>query len=214
MNMSIIFSLVFLAAVVGVLKPYIPNSKRWHFVIVTFAAFIMVGFTAPDVEMETTPKPEAASEAINLNETKLITTKGKWSYHIKEDKMRGVETRFALLKADNVITLDFPYGEQQGYIIVRKSSRSGFDLSVGVPSGQILCSSFEESFISAKFDDGGIERFRCTDSSDGTSDMVFLIDDKQFLQKLKKSKKLIVEAGFFQNGVQQMTFDTANLEWE
>ncbi len=128
--------------------------------------------------------------------------------------MRGGESRFASLDAENTINLDFPYGEQRGQILIRDSAKFGFDILVGVPSGQVLCNSFQDTYLSVKFDNGGIERFGCTDASDGTNNMVFLNSEKRFLEKLKKSKKLIVEAEFFQNGVQQMTFDTANLDWE
>ncbi len=214
MNMSTIFVLVLLATVVGIFKPYIPNSKRWHFVVATFAAFIMIGVTAPDVETETASKTTAPSKVTDSAETKPTAPESKWAYDAEKDEMRGGETRYASLDAENTINLDFPYGEQRGQIVIRESPKFGFDLLVGVPSGQVLCSSFRDSYINAKFDDGGIERFGCTDASDGTNNMVFLNDDRRFLQKLKKSKKLIVEAEFFQNGIQQMTFDTTNLEWE
>ena len=214
MNMSALFGLVLLAAIVGIFKPYIPNSKRWHFVVASFAALIMIGITAPDVHTDTASKTEVAGEAVKSDETKLTAPKSKWVYETQNDEMRAEESRYATLDAENTINLDFPYGEQRGQILIRKSPKFGSDLLVGVPSGQILCRSFQDSYISAKFDNGGIERFGCTDASDGTNNMVFLIDDRKFLQKLKRSKKLIVEAEFFQNGIQQMTFDTSNLKWE
>jgi hypothetical protein len=128
--------------------------------------------------------------------------------------MRGGESRYAQLEGSNTIDLDFPYGEQRGEILVRQSPKFGFDILVGVPSGQIMCNSFSNSHINVKFDDGPIRRYGCTDASDGSSNMVFVQGAKGFLANLKKSKKLVVEAEFYQNGMQQMTFDSANLKWE
>ncbi|HEV7233404.1 MAG TPA: hypothetical protein VGN36_04100, partial [Sphingorhabdus sp.] len=184
--MSAVFVLVLLAAIVGIFKPYIPNAKRWHFGLAAFAAFIMIGVTAPDVETESKPSKRADAAAATSNDEKPEATapKSKWTYETQKDEMRGEETRYATLDAENTLSLDFPYGEQRGQILIRKSPKFGFDLLVGVPSGQILCSSFQDSYISAKFDDGGIERFGCTDASDGTNNMVFLINDRRFLEKL------------------------------
>src|SRR3546814_11310943 len=83
-----------------------------------------------------------------------------------------------------------------------------------VPSGQIMCNSFSDAYVNVKFDDCAIQRYGCTDASDGTSNMILIQGSKGFLSKLRKSKKAVVEAEFFQNGMQQMTFNTANLKWE
>ena len=128
--------------------------------------------------------------------------------------MRGDTSYYAQLSGTNTIDLDFPYGEQQGRILIRQSPKFGFDILVGVESGQIMCSSYRDSYLNVKFDDGPIRKYRCTDASDGSSEMVFVRDARGFLANLKNSKKLIVEAEFYQNGLQQMTFDTAGLEWE
>ncbi len=44
--------------------------------------------------------------------------------------------------------------------------------------------------------------------------MIFIENAKGFLAKLKKSKKAIIEAEFYRNGMQQITFNTTNLKWE
>ena len=140
--------------------------------------------------------------------------KSEWDYSSEKDEMRGAETRYAQLEASNTIDLDFRYGEQRGRILVRQSPKFGFDVLVGVPKGQIMCSRLSNSHISVKFDDGPIQRFGCTDASDGSDNMVFIEGAKAFLTKLKKSKKAVIEVEFYQNGMQQMTFNTANLKWE
>lgn len=219
--MSGLFAIVFLAALVGVFKPYIPNAKRWHFGLGAFAAFLMIGaFAEPTKEGGKKPGQVAGAEATEEKKPESKTddapaeSAGNWEYYSKKDEMRGTESRFAQLEGANTIKLDFPYGEQRGRMVVRQSPQFGFDILVGVESGQIMCNSYTNSHINVKFDDSPIQRFGCTDASDGTSNMVFVEGANGFLAKLKKSKRVIVEAEFFQNGMQQLAFDTANLKWE
>lgn len=235
--MEYIALLAFVAALIGVVKPYIPNTKRWHFGIAAFLSFVAVGAFAPPQNSggnsATAAQPEvdtsAAEKVVNdaANEafavvngadtgktTEVPDAASKWNYSEKKDEMRGGVSKFAELEAENTIDLDFPYGEQRGLILVRKSTQYGFDILVGVRNGQILCNSFQNTRINVKFDDGPIQKFGCTDASDGTNNMVFISESKLFLSKLKGSKRVIVEAEFFQNGNQQMMFQSENLKWE
>lgn len=220
-----LFAIVFLAAIFGVFKPYIKGAKRWHFGLGAFVAFILVGAFA-----EPTSKPAGQTDKASVASSARSDSAGDtgqpeasptpqesasaWTYSTKKDEMRGGEALFAQLEGSNTIDLDFPYGEQRGQILIRQSPKFGFDILVGVRSGQIMCNSYSNSSINVKFDDGPIRRYGCTEASDGSSNMVFIEGAKGFLANLKKSQKVVVEAEFFQNGLQQMTFDSANLKWE
>lgn len=220
--MAALFGILFLAAIVGVFKPYINGVKRWQFGLGAFLALILIGAVAePPAKTDTSPdaaKNNAATDApvtggASSDTAKVEEPASEWSYSTEKDEMRGSESHFAQLDASNTIKLDFPYGEQRGRILVRQSAKFGFDILAGVPSGQIMCNSFSNSHINVKFDDGPIQRYGCTDASDGTSNMIFIEGAKGFLAKLKKSKKAVIEAEFYQNGMQQMTFNTENLKW-
>ncbi|AJA08850.1 Putative membrane protein [Sphingopyxis fribergensis] len=219
--MTGLFVIVFIAALVGVFKPYINGAKRWQFGLGAFVAFILIGaFAEPSSQSNNVAGDATANSSDPTGKAPAVATavanepESAWSYSSEKDEMRGAESHYAELDATNTINLDFPYGEQRGRILVRQSAQFGFDILVGVPSGQIMCNSFSNSHINVKFDEGPIQRYGCTDASDGTSDMIFIQGSKGFLSKLKKSKKAVVEAEFFQNGMQQMTFNTANLNWE
>jgi hypothetical protein len=197
----------------------------WLTAVVLIAAVIgiwkMAGSDGSSAGTNVASTPASASEPPaktgNATAPAVKATKepeSEWQYSGNKDEMRGAESRYASLEALNTIRLDFPYGEQRGRILVRQSAKSGFDILVGVPSGQIMCNSFSDSHINVKFDGGPIQRYGCSDASDGTSNMVFIQGAKRFLGELKKSKRAIVEVEFFHNGVEQMTFNTANLKWE
>jgi hypothetical protein len=65
-----------------------------------------------------------------------------------------------------------------------------------------------------KFDNGPIQKFRCTGSSDGSSETAFIEDEGRALAALKRAKRTIVEAEFYQQGRQQFVFQTAGLNWK
>lgn len=221
--MAYLFLIGFLVALYGVFRPFqsIPQAKRWHYGLAAFVSFMLVGMTAEPPEgtgtakSDTTPnaKPAASPSPVSKDEPPSAPA-SNWTYDTSKDEMRGGVERYASLDAENTVKLDFPYGEQRGRVLIRQSPRFGFDIMVGVPSGQIMCNSYSNSYLSVKFDDGPVQRFGCTDASDGTNNMVFIESEKAFLAKLKKSKRMMVEAEFFQNGLQQFTFNTENLEWE
>jgi hypothetical protein len=225
---SAIFVVIFLAAVVGIFKPYIKGAKRSYFAVAAAVSFLLVGITAaPSTTPGTTAKAATAgsdtsSAASNSADDASATSSAadaasgsgsKWDYENDTDQMRGTSTKTASVTSDNTVNLDFPYGDVHGQLWVRKRGTGPLDAAFEVEKGQILCNSFSESVVSIKFDDGPIQKFRCTDASDGSDNVAFLLPAARFLSEVRKSKRAIVEAEFYQQGRQQFTFDTAGLKW-
>jgi len=73
--MAIFFFLLFFAAIVGIFKPYIKNSKRWHFAIAAFIFFVGIGETAPE------PDKKVGEKVAEKQESTTITKK-----EVKSDK--------------------------------------------------------------------------------------------------------------------------------
>ena len=218
--MSVLFVLIFLAAVVGIFKPYIGGLKRTHFGIAAGVAFVLIGVTAmgqapagnpgasPAKAADTSSSP-AASGAVTP-----AAAISKWEYRQDKDQMRGSVSNFASVRSDNEVDLDFPYGTVHGIIWVRKQPTDGLNVMFAVDKGQILCNSFSGSTVSIKFDDQPVKKFGCDENSDGSTDTVFLHNAGGALQELKHSKKVIVEAQFYQRGSEQFVFDTKGLDWK
>lgn len=218
-DVSGLFAIIFLAAVVGVFKPYIGDLKRWHFAVAAFVSLILVGSFAD-------PKAGSAQNEVAAPEEKSAeTAKGdvpaapaapasKWSYDEQTDEMRGTVTKTARVTSSNEVNLNFPYGTVSGHLDVRKRPTDGLNIIFSVDNGQILCHSFSDGHVSVKFDDQPIKNYGCDGASDGSSDVAFIRNESGFLANLKKAKKVIIEAEFYQMGRQQFIFDTAGLEWK
>jgi len=211
---SYVFVLVFFAAVVGIFKPYINGTKRSHFAVAAVVAFVLVGVFAPS--SPTTVKQAATNPSTQENSTAPTVQSeptSKWDYSETKDEMRGTTAKLASLQSENTVDLDFPYGEVHGQLWIRRRPEDGLNVAFEVDKGQVLCHSFTDDYISMKFDNGPIQRFRCTGSSDGSTETAFIVDEPRALAALKRAKRTIVEAEFFQKRRQQFVFETAGLKW-
>lgn len=120
----------------------------------------------------------------------------------------------ACTTSTNEVSLDFPYGSQHVRLCVRQHPRSGENVYVQLENeGQFLCTSYSGCNVRARFDDGAVSTFSAVGPSDNSTNVIFITNHSRFVQNLKRSSRVFVEAEFFQAGVQQMSFETAGLVW-
>ena len=137
----------------------------------------------------------------------------KWDYSESVDQMRGTTTKFAMLESENELDLGFPYESGKALLTIRRRPEDGLNVMLKV-GGQFMCSAFTDSYVSIKFDDGPIGRYRCTEPSDVTTGVAFIENESRLVEKMRTSKTMIIEAEFFQHGRQQLTFDVAGLQFK
>lgn len=148
-----------------------------------------------------------------VDENKAIQS--KWEYGQNKDELRNATTYKAMLSSNNAINFGFPYESSFMYLTLRKDPKYGNDVVFTV-NGQFN-SCYDSCKITVKFDDNNLETYRMVGSDGGSNDTIFIESQKSmkaFVSKLKKSKKLIVEASFYDHGKGQFTFDTQGLEWK
>ena len=148
-----------------------------------------------------------------VDENKAIQS--KWEYGQNKDELRNATTYKAMLSSNNAVNFGFPYESSFMYLALRKDPKYGNDVVFTV-NGQFN-SCYDSCKITVKFDDNNLETYRMVGSDGGSNDTIFIESQKSmktFVSKLKKSKKLIVEASFYDHGKEQFTFDTQGLEWK
>ena len=135
-----------------------------------------------------------------------------WEYRNKNDQMRGTPSRFAESTSTNKVNFAAPYaGGSTLELMLRERSQGGLNILFVISKGQFQCASGCKFF--AKFDEGKIYEISATGSSSGSADSIFVEDEAPFLEALRRSKKLIVEMEFYQEGSKQFTFNTTGLKW-
>jgi hypothetical protein len=138
---------------------------------------------------------------------------GSWQYRTTRDEMRNAEERIARVQSLNSLHFDFPYGDAFGQISIRQSPRFGFDIFLTIDNGQFVCHSFTGGRIAAKFDDEPILNYPCDSAADGSPTILFLGHERDFLSRLRRARRVVIEVDFYQAGRQQLRFDVAGLRW-
>jgi hypothetical protein len=169
--------------------------------------------TVTNMEARADEYEKAADATLAKLDPSPSPTSSNWSYSEQKDEMRGAVTKTARVSATKPIHLDFPYGESTPELVIRQDPKFGFDIYV-TANGQFLCRSYDDDVVSVKFDSGPITSWACAEADGGSSDIVFISNGRSFLAKLKKAKKVIIEADMYEAGRQQMTFDVGGLEWK
>lgn len=139
----------------------------------------------------------------------------KWDYSQEKDELRNETSYRAILASNNAIDFGFPYNESHMYLSLRKDPKYGNDILFFVNGQFNGC--FDGCKITVKFDDNKLETYRMVGSDSGANDTLFIGNSKSmkvFADKLKKSKKLVVEGNFYNYGKGQFSFDTQGLEWK
>ena len=155
---------------------------------------------------ETKPVPKVDSTiSVNVNET-LIKT---WEKDSTVNDM-GEKNIFYTLDATEKIHLDFPYqGGSTGSLIVRNKNGKLGAMFV-IDNGQID-TDYDGTYVRVKFDDEAPVKWSMGETADGSSDVLFFNNESKLVNKLKSSKKVVVEVPFFQNGNKQFVFNTSGL---
>ena len=141
--------------------------------------------------------------------------KKNWIYDETKDEMSGDSTYLATNTSTNMVELEFPYsGGTNLNIVLRKDAEHGNDVIFAVNKGQLFCT-YNDCYISAKFDDGPVEKFTTAEAEAGSSEVLFLANNQSgFVKKLKSAQSVMIEVQFFNHGKEQFKFDVSDLNWD
>lgn len=148
------------------------------------------------------------------HQNKLLNGTGAWQYNEKEDALTSKKVYHAVLQSDNSLYLNAPYdGGTECYIELRNKDGEN-DVIVSVSKGQFLVDVVDGETIKVRFDSSAAETYRCSGAADYNTTMLFVNDTGRFIARLKKAKKVLIRAGFYDNGLQDMEFFAKGLEWK
>ena len=96
-----------------------------------------------------------------------------------------------------------------------KKKKYGYEALITLSSGQIFGNEYnQDNYILVKFDDGHAKKYYFDETSDGSSETVFIRKKSDFIAHCKKSKKIRIEIPIFDNGRQVFDFKVGKpLTW-
>ena len=170
----------------------------------------------PDADKDIMPTADTAAEK-KADEKKETATpvNSKWRYNEDTDQMRNTKSYWAMLNSENSVDFDFPYnGGSTLKMGLRKSAKYGNDIYFTISKGQFSCG-YDGCRATIKFDDGKPQKISLVGAADGDMTTLFLSGKASNLAaKIKKSKTMMIELHFFQEGSRQFLFQTEGLQWK
>lgn len=159
-----------------------------------------------------TPTPQIPTPT--PSPTPTPTPVSNWSYSTSEYKMSNRDVEHALILSTNSFIFDFPYGgSQRATLNLRKHPRWGRDVILSIERGQFICPSYSGCRVRVRFDKGKARYYRANEAADNSSDVIFIRGYNRFVSRLKRAKKLYIEATFYQEGNIILEFDVEGLKF-
>lgn len=142
--------------------------------------------------------------------------KSNYTYSEQTDEMTDAKIKFASITSDNTFELEFPYGECSLTYTIRKNAKGNNDVYLHISSGQFMGNQITgDNYITVRFDDLPASKYSFSNSSDGSSDYIFLNNTKDFIAKAKQAKEIKIEVTLFNEGNKLFRFSSPQpLVWE
>ena len=139
----------------------------------------------------------------------------QWEYAGASDPMGTGRSDWACRLSVTDVNLNSPYPDQRARLCLRKSTRHGDDIYVTLPDGgQFICRVYNGCTVRVRFDDGPATAWTALEASDGSSNILFLRGASRFFTRVRGTKRVLIEAEFYEAGVQTMEWSTADLHLE
>jgi len=188
----------------------------------TFASFMLVVFfvvlamassDSEDSKDNTTGNQETSTSAKDGQKEEEEKKKTNWTNEENEDKMSGEKRFFTYTTSTNEIEFDFPYQGGSSFTLLVRNMGKANEVALTVSKGQFMPSIMNERSVRVKFDDEKPFNYSYAGTSDGSATTIFIVKANQFINKLKKAKKLMIEAPFYDAGMQIIYFDVEGFKW-
>ena len=143
----------------------------------------------------------------------LQGTMKRWLYESEEDKMTSKKIKYASVIANELLQFNFPYNGGSTAILNIRKKGGVTDMYLTISKGQFN-STYDGGYIRLRFDNNPPKKYSFSPASDASTDVIFINSVNEIISKLKKSKTLIIETEFYNEGIRQIEFGVQGLEWE
>lgn len=196
-------------------------KKAVKIILLGLGAFTAVMIIIGIIVAVSTGKTESKTdrvEPVTDSSRHAITTQtaapaSRWEYTQQEDKMTSNTEYYADIEANDELQLKFPYaGGVTATLHVRKKEGKN-EVYLRLSKGQLIAANGLDDAVRLRFDDERPGIYGVTGAADYSSEVIFFDSPTKIISKLKKAKRLIVEAAVFDNGTQIMEFNTDGFVW-
>ena len=161
---------------------------------------------------ETVLKKQNGKNVMKKRETLADSVDLSWRFSYDIDKMTSDTVHFASALAKEELDFDFPNngGAVAMFVVDMKDSTNY--VSIQLDKGQFHFDINDKIRVRVRFDDEKPFYVDC-DESDGIQNNIWFENPDAIIDKLKKAKRVLVEAEFFMQGTRIMEFYPGQLVW-
>lgn len=196
--------------------PVKSRIRLWRFFVILFCIGVVM-YNLPSIMSPVktstqiaalTPEQRAQKEERRLQQLGL-----RWNYKESPDKMGRGTIKNATVNSVNEIQFGFPYqGSQRGTLQLRIHPKYGKDVILSIEKGQFLCG-IDSCTVAVRFDQETAQAYSASEAADHRTTVLFLQNYDRFVGNARKSKKVYIEAQFYQEGARVFEFDITGLKW-
>ena len=188
------------------------NYSKTSFSVLAILIFVIFAIGSSD-DSSTNNKTISDDSDTTTNVQKKVV-KQNWLYQQDLDKMTNKKIYYAYTNSTNKIDFEFPYEGGSSFQLLVRNMNNKNEVILSVSKGQFMSSYGNSEYLRVKFDDEQVKNYTFNSPDDGSSDLIFISNPSNFISNLKTSKKLMIEAPFFDAGRQIIYFDVDSLKWD
>jgi hypothetical protein len=142
-----------------------------------------------------------------------MSAHAQWHYTAERDEMTDKLNRTAVLQSSNKVDLSFPYGSgTKGHLQIQQQGDDEAHVLFWIDNGQLVCG-IGGCQVELRFDGGEVEKITALPPKGYGSDGLFLEPEAELIQRLIKTKHLLLRAFFYQDGDKVFQFSPQGLKW-
>jgi len=178
------------------------------------AVLVVIGASTSSTPGQQSSVPSPGAIESDKQASSSVPVESKWEYSQSRDQMSGKTIYFARLYSNDELNFKFPYsGQNRADLTLRRNEGGKTEVMFSIQRGQFMCH-INGCAIRVRFDDGKISDFTATGTDDADPTVVFINNPARFIKELRGAKKLLIQATYFQEGSQAVTFEPQNLRWQ
>lgn len=154
---------------------------------------------------------EKRTKQVQIKEEPILVR--NWHYRSEEDKITSDTVYHAYVEANEKLYFDFPYKGGSTLTLMLREKNNETDIILRVSKGQFI-PSVTGGFVTVRFGKDKAKKYPTSMSSDYSSDVIFINNEREFVKNLKSHETVVIETEFYQEGLKQIEFNIDGLTWE
>lgn len=194
------------------------RSKTVIIILFVILSLALIANFCDDPSPVVAPDAASKAKADSIEDARAtaaaVNNKYQWRYSEETDPMTSRVKYYAQIYSTTWLSFQFPYDGGSEVDLFIRNVDSQNELILRVSKGQFLSSFGSSSNMRIRFNNDEPISVSYNSASDGSTDVIFLDNPDQLIERIKKANSFIIEVAFYQEGNKLLTFAYQDFKWE